>query len=586
MTSPVYRYLVGELSPASGNGLRDELPFTSVEFSHVLNRPGAFSARIPLRLPRTTRTAYLNQHLALDGTSGTRASTPDSAALSITSDIDVRVRVAPTDWTPAAEETFVAKWVSGQRSWLFSLFTTGRLRLRLSSDGTSIVSADSSVGSGFVDASTHWVRVTWRNSDDRVQFFTSEDGVTWSQLGTDKSLAVSAIFDSTSAVEIGSTDNGTLLRYTGKVFAVEVRNGIDGAVVANPSFDFYQGPWINGDVSPTARTDGIGNIWILNGAASIAGTISTTTAPSKVTRANLDPGRSAIHVERDGVIVWSGILWTARADVASAVVEVGGEGWWSYFRRRLVRVTRTYSAADQLFIARDLINYAQAQPGGNVGVLVGTETSGVGRDRTYYSYERKGIAEAVEQLAAVTNGFDFAIDVAYESGVITKRFRPAYPRRGRTTAIVFELGTNLESLSQEIDATRQANQIDAIGAGEGDAMLIATATDTSQLASYPLTEDVIALKDVSVTSTLVGHAALEVAARVAPVMRLPTLVAHQASPDVSLGAFITGDTITVKGSDGYVSVNEQMRIMEYATSVDVNGREALTLALAQLEAAL
>lgn len=308
----------------------------------------------------------------------------------------------------------------------------------------------------------------------------------------------------------------------------------------------------------------------------------------KATKSNLDKGRTAIHVERDGVIVWSGILWTARGGARAGSVEIGGEGWWSYFRRkRRIRATKTYAGQDQLLIARDLLNYAQAQTGGNIGIVVGSETSGVNRDRTYWHYERKPIGEAIEQLAAVEGGFDFAIDVAYDgTGLIVKTFRLHYPRRGRVTDVVWELGANLEDLTQAEDATGAANLIDALGAGEGDAMLIATAADTSQIGPYPLFEDTVSYKDVSVQATLQGHADLELRQRARPIVTLPTLLARPAAPDTTLGSFIVGDSLTVRGSDGWISVNERMRIQSYEVSVDENGKETVAVAFAQEDASV
>lgn len=298
----------------------------------------------------------------------------------------------------------------------------------------------------------------------------------------------------------------------------------------------------------------------------------------KATRANLDPGRTAVYIERNGVIIWGGILWTARASVEGATVDVGGEGFWSYFRRRLLRTTKVYAAQDQLFIARDLVAYAQAQAGGDLGVTVGAETSGVVRDRTYYHYERKNIGEAVEQLAAVQGGFDFNIDVGWVGGTITKTLQVQYPRRGRATAIVFELGSNIEGLDQEIDATRQANLLDGLGYGDGDAMLITTVSDLSRTPPYPILEDVVTNKDVRVSSTLQLMSLAELVSRATPVERLPTLLAH-AGPDTELGSFITGDTVTVRGRDGFLTVDEQMRITNYEVTVDENGREAVGLGL-------
>lgn len=307
----------------------------------------------------------------------------------------------------------------------------------------------------------------------------------------------------------------------------------------------------------------------------------------KATRTNLDPARTAIHVERDGVIVWSGILWTARAGSQSGTLAIGGEGWWSYFRRRRIRLTKTYTATDHLAIAQDLINYAQGIGGGNIGIVVGAEVSGVLRDRTYNGYERKKIGEAIEQLASVQGGFDFAIDVAYDgTGTIVKTLRFGYPRRGRVTDLVWDLGANLEDLTQASDGARQANLVDALGAGDADAMLIATAADTSMLSAYPLLEDAITLKDVTVQSTLQAHAAGELQNRRRPVATLPTVLARSAAPDTALGSFIVGDSLTVRGTDGWISVDERMRIMGYDVSVDEAGKETVAVSFAQEDATI
>jgi hypothetical protein len=305
----------------------------------------------------------------------------------------------------------------------------------------------------------------------------------------------------------------------------------------------------------------------------------------KATRANLDPGRTAVYVERDGVIIWGGILWTAKAaldaDNEEPTLKVAGEGFWSYFHRRHIRAYKEYLAVDQFTIAQNLLAYAQAQGGGDLGVTIGAETSGKLRDRIWRHYERKNIGAAIEELAAVQDGFDFAIDVAYDSGgTIVKTFRPSYPQRGRFTSIVFELGGNIEGLAQEVDATRQAHLVDALGAGEGDTMLIATSVDLTLVPPYPLLETIVAYKDVSSMATLQLHAAAQLTEQVRPAQRVPTLLAH-AGPDTTVGSFITGDYVTVRAEDGWIEVaDETVRIVEYEVAVDEDGRESVALGLA------
>jgi hypothetical protein len=197
-------------------------------------------------------------------------------------------------------------------------------------------------------------------------------------------------------------------------------------------------------------------------------------------------------------------------------------------------------------------------------------------------YERKNIGQAVEELAAREDGFDFAIDVAYNAaGTIVKTLVLSYPRRGRSTPLVWELGTNLEGLGQDVDAFGAANLVDALGNSEGDSMLIATASDPGQLASYPLLEEVVTFKDVSVADTLQGKADLALAKQAEPVMTIPTLLARQAGPDTAIGTFTTGDTVLTRGDAGWLSIDELMRIVGYEASVDENGREVVSVALAQ-----
>ena len=85
-------------------------------------------------------------YLRVTGTSGDYASTPDAAALDITGDIDLRVKVALDDWTPAAESTLIAKYTAtgNQRSYALAVTATGALIFRWSEDGTAEKSETSS----------------------------------------------------------------------------------------------------------------------------------------------------------------------------------------------------------------------------------------------------------------------------------------------------------------------------------------------------------------------------------------------------------------------------------------------------------
>jgi len=179
--------------------------------------------------------------LFLSGTSGDYASTPDAASLDIVGDLDLRARVALDDWTPASESTLIAKYTAtgNQRSYALAVTATGALIFRWSENGTAEKTETSSATTGFTNGTTHWVRATLDvdngASDAAVNFYTSEDGSTWTALGVQQlNGATTSVFASTAVLEIGSQTAGTVNRTAGKFFQGSVLSGIGGTSVAAP----------------------------------------------------------------------------------------------------------------------------------------------------------------------------------------------------------------------------------------------------------------------------------------------------------------------------------------------------------------
>lgn len=201
--------------------------------------------------------------IRLPGTAGNYASTPDSAALSITGDIDIRVKMAADDWTPAAEQIIADKWGSdGQRSWFFYRNTTGRLRLGASTNGSTGFFTTSTASVSASDGGALWVRVTRASASGDQKFYTSPDGTTWTQLGTTVASTTGALFDGNTEVRIGGENNVGLANMAGNVYYAEIRNGIDGTVVAtfNPTSQA-----VTGVRSPSSWAGPQGNTWTVNG---------------------------------------------------------------------------------------------------------------------------------------------------------------------------------------------------------------------------------------------------------------------------------------------------------------------------------
>lgn len=200
----------------------------------------------------------------LPGAAADYISTPDSAAVDIVGDIDLRMRLSMTDWTPAAISYLLTKFTTGgQISYLLSVTAAGALQLEWSTDGSAVSTATSTVATSVADGAVKWVRCAVDVDDGgvyKVYFYLSDDGVNWTQLGaTVTGGATTSFFSSTSNINISGYGDGLTNPFAGRCYRAEIRSGIDGAAVA--VFDAA-------DAKPgdrVVRSKSTGELWTLNG---------------------------------------------------------------------------------------------------------------------------------------------------------------------------------------------------------------------------------------------------------------------------------------------------------------------------------
>lgn len=291
--------------------------------------------------------------------------------------------------------------------------------------------------------------------------------------------------------------------------------------------------------------------------------------------------RTALFLEREGVIQWGGVMWTRRINVDTEELEVGGEGWLSYWRHRYLLVRKVYTAVDQVLIAKDLLDWGQTMMSGDRNHdTSGVVATGVLRDRTYEQYEYKNIAEAIEQLSAVEDGFDFAFTSQWSGSDILTRFLTAYPATGRATDIVLEVGVNIDVLEWTEDGTSVAHVAYAIGGGEGVDQLSRTAIDVPSLLEYPRLEAVESHTDVRETATLYAHAQRRLRRGLLPIDTMRVELDPNVVP--VLGSYAVGDIVRVRGYLGAMDVDQSMRVTAMSIHLDADGGEAVQADLANV----
>jgi hypothetical protein len=279
--------------------------------------------------------------LALDlpGASGDYASTPDSAAVSVTGDLDIRAHVALDDWTPASNNMLVAKFFETgyERSYFLAWLTNSGLQLLWSSDGagtgqqnansTGLITTATGLSSGDIH-----IRATLDVDDGAagriVQFFWSLDGVTWTQLGADVTGAATSIADTDSLLTIGAGRNtGSLYPATGEVYSAQVYDGIDGTLAAdfNPTRDATLG-------ASTVTSSTTGEVWTINGSAAIidSDVIPNNSRPPVPVTDIL--GASVNYGKTGEALQYSGGTMTLAIDNASSAYTPGGGGTYTTAR--------------------------------------------------------------------------------------------------------------------------------------------------------------------------------------------------------------------------------------------------------------
>lgn len=292
-----YEILEKLLPKLHGFAIADEGSLSFVEVKNLytgeIDKQGlavyAAEFKMPMALPSDIDLATLTPFVTFDakydfaprelflnllGGAGNYASTPDSVAISFAGDRGVPVRVALNDWTPLAEQVLAGQWgVAGQNAWKLAVLPTGLLRFSYSTDGANAFHRDSTVATGFQDATAHWVKPTVDVDDGAgnhvVKFWQSDDydpatgKGTWTQIGASVvTPGVIAIFNSNAALGCGA-DSAGASSCVGKLFRARLHNGIDGVLAAEFAAD---------DATPNTvafKAKSTGETWTLNGTAKI-----------------------------------------------------------------------------------------------------------------------------------------------------------------------------------------------------------------------------------------------------------------------------------------------------------------------------
>lgn len=238
-------------------------------------------------------------------------------------DLDVRVKVALDDWTPAGLSTLVGRYgAAGARSWTLSLNPAGtRLQLDWSTDGTATLALAPPPNLPIIaDGGTKWVRFTLDVDNGAGGYtgtsYVSDDGVTWTQSGqTVTTTGTTSIYaGGTQDYEIGGRSI-TSQTAPGKYYEVQIRDGIDGPIRNPQPIDSWNRV-IASDMLATSGFGGSPTLYVLNGSQPGADLVYLTDTVRLPKMFVPMPGAlvflNCSHNDRENV----GTIYTAKMDAA------------------------------------------------------------------------------------------------------------------------------------------------------------------------------------------------------------------------------------------------------------------------------
>lgn len=189
-------------------------------------------------------------YLNFEGTNGANAADGDIA--DITGDLDVRIEFRATDYTPSSFGALIGHYgASPQRSFYVALETSGQLKYWWTSDGTTQLSEISSeaISDNIAvvdDVTIVWIRITHDvdngAGDSDIKFYTSSDGIAWTQLGTTQSVgATTSIANVNANWTLGARNNATT-PLACRIYDVQISDGSVGLDLTAGTLGY---PWLN-----------------------------------------------------------------------------------------------------------------------------------------------------------------------------------------------------------------------------------------------------------------------------------------------------------------------------------------------------
>jgi len=261
------------------------------------------------------------------------------------------------------------------------------------------------------------------------------------------------------------------------------------------------------------------------------------------------PGRCWIAVERNGIAIWHGFIWSRVYSAQSKSVQLFALSFEQYPKQRLIRQDTTFTAVEQRNIFSSLWTQMQSDTGNsNVNVIVpGAFTTVVPKNVSVLATDFKYYDGIMSGLADAVDGFDWYIGVSKTGTYYQKNLVIGYPTLGVGQSPgmnVFEYPGNITQYYLTEYMSDAGTNVFVMGNGEGSDMLVSEVVATDLVAGgFPRYDQVVSRKDLDDLTQIQGIARQQSQIKRPPIAVIKVTVKGNLTPE--FGSYNLGDTCRV-----------------------------------------
>lgn len=204
-----------------------------------------------------------------------------------------------------------------------------------------------------------------------------------------------------------------------------------------------------------------------------------------------EPAKTAIYVERDGLLIWGGIIWSRTYEAQGKTIQLQGQTFESYFDRVALTEHFIQQKVEQVEIFKRLINQVQGQAGSNIGLTFDPGWPVTTKTRTVLTpgYEFHYAQEIIGQLLEGDDTFQYTIDVRASAvkDKPNKVVQVGYPKlNSSVTDLFFDYPGTIRTFWWPESTAEGGTHFAGIGYGKGNKAPTAVVIDGTKVAAgYP-----------------------------------------------------------------------------------------------------